>query len=129
MSKKTMFSTGVLLLFGLTFLSYGQESAPKKRVQEQLRNAIELRQEMRAIEKQTIENDPELQGIMNTIREQNLLLQKKLGTTLTNNAEYQALKAQLEVMEKEWKEKNHYKPMDRPDFAPHQDKAKERKRK
>ena len=71
-----MFSTGVLLLFGLTFLSYGQESAPKKRVQEQLRNAIELRQEMRAIEKQTIENDPELQGIMNTIREQNLFLQK-----------------------------------------------------
>ena len=102
MKKNMIILTGILII-SLTGLTYGQQNQNKQKPGEKLRKAMEIRQEMREIERQAIENDAELQGIMDKIKELHQQLREKLDAKLANNTEYQQLKKQLEEMRADWK--------------------------
>ncbi|MDD3726454.1 MAG: hypothetical protein PHI44_04595 [Candidatus Ratteibacteria bacterium] len=127
MKRGVVILTGIMFLLGLGTLSYSQEAQQKPQTRERLRNAMEIRQEMRKIEKDAIEKDAELQGIMNKINEQHQLLRQKLDAKLANNSEYQQLKKQLDDMKAEWKERRPEGPPSGPPPAPQAGKTKETK--
>ncbi|HOL21392.1 MAG TPA: hypothetical protein PLQ41_00860 [bacterium] len=117
MKKSMIILTGALIM-SLTGLTYAQQTQNRPKVRERLRNAMEIRQEMREIERQAIENDAELQGIMNKIRELHQQLREKLDAKLANNSEYQQLKKQLEEMREEWKGQGPKGPLPEPGTGP-----------
>ncbi|MCM8830354.1 MAG: hypothetical protein NC824_05080 [Candidatus Omnitrophica bacterium] len=110
MKKSVIILTGVLTMY-LTGLVYAQQTQNQPKPRERLRDAMEIRREMREIERQTIESDAELQGIMDKIRELHIQLREKLDAKLANNSEYQQLKKQLEEIREEWKEWEPRKPL------------------
>jgi len=74
-------------------------------IRENLKEYLEIRKRMREIEKQTIENDPELKNLWDEIVSLKREMRKKLDEKLKDNEEYQNLSKRLFEMWKEFKEK------------------------
>jgi siroheme synthase (precorrin-2 oxidase/ferrochelatase) len=74
-------------------------------IRENLKEYLEIRKRMREIEKQTIENDPELKNLWDEIVSLKREMRKKLDEKLKDNEEYQNLRKRLFEMWKEFKEK------------------------
>jgi len=74
-------------------------------IRENLKEYLEIRKKMREIEKQTIENDPELKNLWDEIISLKREMRKKLDEKLKDNEEYQNLRKRLFEMWKEFKEK------------------------
>jgi len=104
MKKTTIMLAGLVILLGISGTLLAQPLQQKERPREKLSNALQIRQEMREIEKNVIDNDSELQSIVENIKAQHQKLRERLDSKLSNNTEYQKLKKQLDEMREEWKE-------------------------
>ncbi|MCM8771932.1 MAG: hypothetical protein NC926_00460 [Candidatus Omnitrophica bacterium] len=100
----------------LTFLFFGvsqitlnsQERRERPQFQREgglFGEGFEIRQKMREIEKQTIENDPELKKLDEQIKSLQKQFTEKLQQKLKDNAEYQELKQKLERLQQQWRER------------------------
>jgi len=67
-----------------------------------VRQAFEIRRQMRQIEEQTVSADPELKKLADEIREKNRDLHTRVSGRLSDNASYQELKTRLNTIRAEW---------------------------
>ena len=70
-----------------------------------VRQAFEIRRQMRQIEEQTVSADPELKKLADEIREKNRDLHTRVSGRLSDNASYQELKTRLNTIRAEWQKK------------------------
>ncbi len=66
---------------------------------------IEIRNKMREIERNTIENDPELKKLDEQIKKLQKEFNEKLQQKLSTNTEYQELKQKMEQYQQQWRER------------------------
>jgi len=97
-----MILPGILMMLMISGTLFAQSGQNKERPREKLRNALQIRQEMREMEKKVIDNDAELQGMMENMRKLHQQMRNRIDSKLANDAEYQGLKEQLEGMRQEW---------------------------
>ncbi len=97
--------TGMFLIFlaGTCLTITAQEENRRIHPQQRLRETLQLRQEMRRIEKEAIEKNPELSDMAEEIKALSIKLREKLDELLKTNVEYQDLKEQNEAMREDWK--------------------------
>jgi len=105
MLNKRIAGLVMVLLVSTAFMLTGEEAEQKARPQQRLRENLQLRQEMRKIEREAIENDAELQAISQELKSLHQKLREKLDAKLEGNTEYQELKEQEEAMRAEWKKR------------------------
>lgn len=102
MRKKGLTMAGLLILLGIGMtLNAENTECPR----EKLKDALQIRQQMRDIEKKAIDNDAELQEILGQMKELHKQMKEKLDAKLENDTEYQDLKNQMKTMQKQWKGK------------------------
>lgn len=82
-----------------------EEEGKRPMHREKLRETLQLRHEMRKIEKEAIENDAELQAILEEIKALSRNLREKLDAKLAGNIEYQEMKEQNEQMKEQWQKR------------------------
>ncbi len=103
MKKKALALTGLLILLGIGMTLNAENVQNTARPREKLRDALQIRQQMREIEKKVIDNDAELQGILEQMKGLHQQMRQKLDAKLANDAEYQGLKNQINTMQEQWK--------------------------
>lgn len=103
MSKKITTVFVGLLLLGFTLTLTGEETRQPYQAREKLRETLEIRQQMRQIEKATIESDPELKVMAEQLKTLHMQMKEKLDKKLSTNTEYQELKKKDENLRTEWK--------------------------
>jgi hypothetical protein len=91
----------ILICFVSTGLS--QETRKKTHIQEQFKETLQVRQQIREIEMKAIENDEELKNILKELKILNLKMKERLNSILANDTEYQELKKKTENIKKDWK--------------------------
>jgi len=111
MRKTALMIIGLVILLGINGTSLAQETGEQARPRERLRETLQIRQQMRKIEKEVIDNDAELQGIVKQIQGLSKQLRERLANKLVNDTEYQGLKSQLGTMSEEWKKRPKREPL------------------
>jgi hypothetical protein len=111
MRKTVLMITGLVILLGISGNLIAQETGEQVRPRERLRETLQIRQQMRKIEKEVIDNDAELQGIVKQIQGLSKQLRERLANKLVNDTEYQGLKNQLGTMSEEWKKRPKREPL------------------
>ena len=105
MRKKTTVSALTILL-SFAFALYAQEEMKRPQMQEKLRETLQIRQQMRKIEREAIESDVELKAMEEEMKNLNARMREKLDAKLSGNGEYQELRKKSEDMREEWKSRN-----------------------
>jgi chromosome segregation ATPase len=92
--------------------------AQEPQVQKQLKETLKMRQQMREIEKNIIENDSELKAIAEELKNTSTRLRERLNAKLAGHTEYQELKKKTEKMKEDWRKERPERRKRRPGERP-----------
>ncbi|MGC8977646.1 MAG: hypothetical protein ACP5OB_08545 [Candidatus Ratteibacteria bacterium] len=113
--RKLIFSIlSICLFLGLSQIKLNaQERRKGPEIQELSKErpfgeGFEIRKKMMEIERNAIENDPELKSLDEQIKKLQKQLNEKLQGKLATNSEYQELKQKMEQMKQMWRERQRH---------------------
>lgn len=99
----------IILFLGLTQVNLISQNRPQspafQRGDRPVGEAMEIRSKMRQIEREAIQNDPELKKLDEQIKALQKKLEEKLQEKLSTNTEYQELKQKMEQQQQQWRER------------------------
>ncbi|HNS31931.1 MAG TPA: hypothetical protein PKN36_03035 [bacterium] len=93
----------VMIFMGSVFMLAAEEAQQNPQARERLRETLQIRQQMREIEKDAVQNDAELKSLQEELRTLSMKMREKLNTKLSGNVEYQELKKKNDEITAEWK--------------------------